>query len=238
MKEADIIYGFEGLLEARKGPFSIYTQTDYFYAEYSAGIQNHFRPKRQLAIDVEANVGLDLELIFAEFGATYEIFKRASDPLLSSGTRYYSAPNHTALDLVVGGRYNSLDITTDILLTIGATLTPNIIPVSISRTRQIRGRIEVKEEWVDPFIGLRLRKDLGAGYQFFARGDVGGFDVSSDFVWQVIAGVSGPCKCNENLSWTLGYRALDTDYHTGSGHNEFVFDQLIQGPIVGANYRF
>lgn len=232
-----IILG-SGHFEARKGPVSFFTLADYFKLRAGDSFAGTTRPIPQLAISIDANVKVDLQLILAEFGGTYEIFKQwnESQPSLANG---FSSPGgFTALDLVVGGRYNSLDVEADVKLSIGATLTPNIAPVSITRTGQIVGRIEADEEWVDPFIGLRLRKDFGNGYEFFARGDVGGFSLKSDFVWQAIAGLSGKCKCNENLSWTLAYRWLDTDYQAGHGREKFEFDVLLHGPTFGSTYRF
>ena len=36
-------------------------------------------------------------------------------------------------------------------------------------------------DWVDPFVGARLRQLLAPGQNLTLRGDVGGFDVGSDF---------------------------------------------------------
>jgi hypothetical protein len=228
---ANKVIAFEGLIEARKGRFSIFSLTDYFNTEFSDDIAEHFQPrKKRLSIDVDTHIALDLELIFAEFGATFELLKQ----------RYGDGQSDAfaALDLVAGGRYNSIKSETDILLEVGATFTPKFIPVTISRNAQFVGTVKVDEDWIDPFIGLRLRMQSANGYRFFARGDVGGFGVSSDLVWQVMGGLSGECRCNENLSWMLGYRALDTTYETGTGRDLFELDALIHGPIIGGAYRF
>jgi hypothetical protein len=232
VEQADTIVALEGRVEARKGKFSLLSVSDYFKATFSQDVTGNAQPIPQLNIDIDASVELDFELILSEFAATFELF--------NSGQGGHNGWNggFTALDVVAGGRYNSVEITTDVLLSVGATLTPDIIPVSITNSGQVRGRVAVHEQWVDPFVGLRLRIDSGTGYQFYARGDVGGFGASSDFVWQAIGGVMGQCRCNENLSWVVGYRALDTDYQTGSGTNEFAFDMLIHGPVIGATWRF
>ena len=238
VEEADTIVALEGRMEARKGRFSLLSLSDYFKATFSQGVAANAQPIPQLAIDIEASVELDLELTLSELSATFELFKKwHGEPAAWKGG-YGARRGFTALDVVAGGRYNSVEITTDVLLNVGAKLTPDIVPISITNTGQIRARIAADEQWVDPFVGLRLRMDSGTGYQFYARGDVGGFSASSDFVWQAIAGVMGQCRCNENLSWTVGYRALDIDYSTGSGSDEFVFDMLIHGPVIGATWRF
>ena len=224
-------------MEARKGRFSLLSISDYFKATFSQDVVGNVQPLPQLNIDINASVELDFELILSELSATFEVFKHWHGPGPSKVG--FGAPRgFTALDVLAGARYNSVDVNSDVLLNIGATLTPDLIPISITETGQLRARITADEQWVDPFVGLRLRVNSGTGYAFFARGDVGGFGANSEFVWQAMAGLAGPCWCNENLSWAIGYRALDTDYSTGSGTNAFEFDMLIHGPVIGANYRF
>jgi len=228
VENADSIAALEGRMEARKGKFSLVSISDYFNATFSGNVAGSVQPVPQLDIDFDASVELDFELILSELSATYEIFK----------TPFGEPGGFAALDALAGGRYNSIDATTDVVLNATATLTPEIVPISFTETGQIRAQIQVDEQWVDPFVGLRLRIESPRGYGFFARGDVGGFGAASEFVWQAMAGLAGQCRCNENLSWAVGYRALDTDYSTGSGANEFAFDMLIHGPVIGANYRF
>ena len=45
-------------------------------------------------------------------------------------------------------------------------------------------------EWVDPFVGLRVRHQLSPGSELQFLGDVGGFGVGSDFTWQLFGGYS------------------------------------------------
>ncbi len=228
VENADTIAALEGRMEVRKGKFSLLSISDYFKSTFSQDAVGSLQPVPQLDIDIQASVELDFELILSELSATYEIFKT---PAGQPG-------GFVALDALAGGRYNSVETTTDVVLNLGATLTSEVVPLSITRTGQVRVRVAADEQWVDPFVGMRLRINSGTGYEFFARGDVGGFSVSSDFVWQAMAGIAGQCGCNENLSWMLGYRALDTDYSTGSGIDKFAFDMLIHGPVAGATYRF
>ena len=66
--------------------------------------------------------------------------------------------------------------------------------------------------------------------------DIGGFGVSSDFTWQVAALIDfQPWK---NVAILAGYRAIGTDYETGSGADKFVFDATIHGPVVGIDIRW
>ena len=56
---------------------------------------------------------------------------------------------------------------------------------------------------VDPFVGLRGRLDVTDNLYVFARGDVGGFGVGSDFVWNVNTGVG--FDITEHFGVAAGY---------------------------------
>jgi hypothetical protein len=95
-------------------------------------------------------------------------------------------------------------------------------------------------DWVDPFIGARLRQEMAPGQNLTLRGDVGGFDVGSDFSWQVIATYDFQLCVTDRyvIDGYLGYRALSVDYSEGSGVNRYEFDAIQQGPVMGATVRF
>ena len=238
VEEADTIAAFEGRIEARKGKFSLLSLSDYFKATFSQDTVRDVQPISALDINIDASVSLDFELILSEVAATYEVFRHWYGGPPTSEAAFGAPRGFIALDVLGGGRYNSVDSELDVLVDITATLNPQIIPISITETGQLRGRIAADEQWVDPFVGLRLRTATASGYAFFARGDIGGFGANSNLVWQAMVGLAGPCWCSERLSWAVGYRALDTDYSTGSGANAFEFDMLIHGPVLGASYRF
>ncbi len=64
--------------------------------------------------------------------------------------------------------------------------------------------------WVDPIVGLRLRKWVGGDKWLVAlRGDVGGFGVGSDFAWALSAGLG--YRLNRSLTLSAGYRAWNFD---------------------------
>jgi hypothetical protein len=126
------------------------------------------------------------------------------------------------LDVLGGGRYWSLETEIDIGIPIAGVT------------------YDAKEtvDWIDPFIGFRIRTNLTDKLLFRVRGDVGGFDIgdSSDLTWNVLA-VFG-YGFTERTSMWLGYRALDVDYDEGSGADLFEFDVTMSGPIVGLNFQF
>jgi opacity protein-like surface antigen len=87
--------------------------------------------------------------------------------------------------------------------------------------------------WVDPTIGLRGRIKLDENLWLNGWGIVGGFDVDHDrFMWDVMGGVN--YEFNDWASAQVGYRATGTDYN----HGGYIFDITMQGPIIGAVFRF
>jgi hypothetical protein len=88
------------------------------------------------------------------------------------------------------------------------------------------------DTWVDPVIGAKFRTDIGSGFYISGWGIIGGFGVSSDFMWDVLGGLG--YNFSETFSVFAGYRAADVDYQ----HNGFVYDVTQHGPIIGGDLRF
>jgi hypothetical protein len=94
-------------------------------------------------------------------------------------------------------------------------------------------------EWVDPFIGGRLRHGFGDNKELTLEGDVGGFGVGSDFSWQVVATYGFDVNCfGTPLHTVIGYRALAVDYSEESAYGENVLDVVMHGPLLGVNLRW
>jgi hypothetical protein len=45
-------------------------------------------------------------------------------------------------------------------------------------------------------------------------------------------------RLSDKASLELGYRWLDIDYDTGERNEQFRYDVLTQGPVVGFGFRF
>ncbi|WP_035611416.1 hypothetical protein [Haloferula sp. BvORR071] len=135
---------------------------------------------------------------------------------LSLGFEFYGSET-SSLDLVGGVALSSIDADLDLI-------TPNL-PVKI---RSASG----SQEWLDPFIGLRYRQQLGDCWTIFASGNYGSFDVSSEEYWQAVAGVS--YRLNDCTSLALAYRAISVDYHQSG----FVYDVVSSGPNLGLVFNF
>jgi len=89
------------------------------------------------------------------------------------------------------------------------------------------------EAWVDPILGLKGLKPLGAS-KFFVSGAlaVGGFGVGSDFMWDGMIHLG--YQWTAIFSTTVGYRYLDVDYE----EDDFVYDVYQDGLIFGLSWRF
>ena len=95
-------------------------------------------------------------------------------------------------------------------------------------------------DWVDPLVGMRVRHQLAPGQELVLRGDVGGFDVGSQFSWNVLAAYSFQIGVHYGVTYSglLGYRALSVDYEKGSGANKYLYDVIQHGPLLGLTVSF
>ncbi len=91
-------------------------------------------------------------------------------------------------------------------------------------------------DWIDQFLGARVRWDLTKQLLLVLRGDVGGFGVESKWSWNVIGTVQ--YSFSETLGVAVGYRALYGRYQDGDFSNQFKYDATVAGPVVGLAFRF
>jgi len=120
------------------------------------------------------------------------------------------------VDLLAGARVWSIDTK----LSLGAGI---LSAVDISH----------KETWVDPVIGTKgLLPIANTKFYLSAFGLIGGFDVSSDFLYDV--GVNLGYSWTENFATTIGYRRFDVDYKEG----DFLYDVAQSGMTLGFSWRF
>src|SRR6266404_7729654 len=64
--------------------------------------------------------------------------------------------------------------------------------------------------WFDPYVGLRARYNFNKTYYTAVRGEIGGFGVGADLMWEV-EGVIG-INLTRSIFTEIGYRALGVDY--------------------------
>lgn len=121
------------------------------------------------------------------------------------------------LDLFAGVRYWDLDLDVELIDT----------PLAL----------DVSESWFDPVVGGRVLQDLSEDWFLTARGDMGGFGVSSSFSWNVQGGIGW--EAANVFSLVLEYRALGVDYaNDGAGRDFLSYDTTMHGPLLGFVFHF
>jgi hypothetical protein len=128
------------------------------------------------------------------------------------------------LHVLFGFRYVTMDVE---LETGGLPLPPPLPSPSI--------RKQASQDWIDPYVGLRLELPMSEKWTFFGRSDIGGFGVGSDFAWNIAALFQR--ELTRRTSLIFGAGLLDVDYEDGSGQDLFVYDIRHQGLIMALNFH-
>ena len=222
----DIVPAWMSHAEARRGPLSLFNDIVWADLAGSEGFTRKFRGRLATAT-FGGDISVDYKLLIVESGGAYAIWSRGSQ----------GSPGSTAFDLLAGARYwhQEVDVSADLTATVALS---GPLDLTISRSRAIAKSGSV--DWVDPFVGARLRQQLASGQEFVLRGDVGGFGAGSQFSWQAIATYNSPlCEIHGiPVDGYVGFRALAADFSQSSGRSKFEWDNVIYGPVIGATMRF
>jgi hypothetical protein len=157
---------------------------------------------------------IDNELALLDFGLSYEVWRTVMAHTAST-TR---PARDLTVQLRVGGRYSSVEVDVH---------SPDL------------GDRSRSESWVDPMVGAQINIPLLQELSFVVTGEVGGFGAASDIAWSA----GGVFSWDFHLgsfpsSLQFGYLAIGDDYSTGSGADEFVWDTVLQGPLLNFLIRF
>ncbi|MCB0074628.1 MAG: hypothetical protein KDE20_24350, partial [Caldilineaceae bacterium] len=122
------------------------------------------------------------------------------------------------VDLFGGGRYVGIDL----------ELRPALAEAR-SRDR----------DWLDPIVGVKTVVPLGERWRFILSGDVGGFGAESDFTSSATAVIGYDFRLfGADASALAGYRAITWDYSDGTGTDEFTWDVVQHGILLGLELRW
>jgi hypothetical protein len=86
--------------------------------------------------------------------------------------------------------------------------------------------------WFDPYVGLRTRYNFNKTYYTAVRGEIGGFGVGADLMWEV-EGVVG-INLTRSIFTEIGYRALGGNFE----ENDFRFETVMHGPQITTGITF
>jgi hypothetical protein len=86
--------------------------------------------------------------------------------------------------------------------------------------------------WFDPYLGLRGRYNFNKTYYTAVRGEIGGFGVGADLMWEVEAAVG--INLTRSIFTEIGYRALGGNFE----ENNFRFETVMHGPQITTGITF
>ena len=221
--DLDSLAALMGYLEISKGRWSVYGDLIWGNFGLSGDAVSQRNPTANLTLSADANAGLDYETTIVESGVAYEV------------ANWSRAQSSTALDLLGGARYWNQQL--DLSLAVTGAVDFGRLGLERSGSRAIARSGTI--DWVDPFVGFRVRHELSPGQELQFLGDVGGFGVGSDFSWQLFAGYSFDFSVwQSTLHGLVGYRALAVDYSDGNGTNANSIDLVLHGPVAGLSFRW
>lgn len=160
-------------------------------------------------------------------------------PPFSPGSKLKVTPDieQVVVDLAGAYRFDHGKLSTDLIGGLRYTYIKQDLKLNFPSpvpTQNLGG----SKDYVEPMIGTRLRWTLTDKWSAVFRGDMSGFGVGSgsDLTWNALLGTG--YNYGEKTTFKLGYRIYDIDYSNGSGANEFGVDLKLQGPYLGASFRF
>jgi hypothetical protein len=251
VEKSDSLMALMGFFEARKGPFALFT--DVVWADLTFNGEREFDVNRKVSgnpfarlpdfnvtikgnLNIRANAQVDYQEAIVQSGAAYEVAKWGASPT-----------SYTALDVLGGARYWNQDL--DISMRVAGTLTADVradfnrLGLSLRRSVKRSAAIAVAHsgdlEWVDPFVGGRIRHQIATDKELMLEGDVGGFGAGSDFSWQVVGTYGFDARCfGTPFHTVIGYRALAVDFSENGRFGRNALDFVEHGPVVGVKFRW
>lgn len=215
--------------EARNGRLGLFNDIVYANLTDSRGFARA-RQGQSGSLSLAGGVEADYRQAIVELGAAYQLW--ANGAAVGAGAM--------AFDILGGARYwnQKTSVSADFNSTLAIAGAGGIADLERSGSRVIARSGTV--DWVDPFIGARVRYAFAPGQQLMMRGDIGGFGAGSDFSWQLLGTWEWQIlqRGGHIIDAYLGYRALSVDYTQGSGRSEYKYDAVQHGPVVGATLRF
>ena len=89
-----------------------------------------------------------------------------------------------------------------------------------------------QDDWFDPYVGLYGRYNFNKTYYTALRGQIGGFGVGADLMWQIEASLG--IHLTHCIFTEIGYRALGANFE----NNNFKFDVVLHGPQITTGITF
>jgi hypothetical protein len=150
---------------------------DVMYANIGAGqsATSNFSIGRFVSGGISASASEDYEQLTVEFGGAYQVAKVGRDR--SAEGAGMAGVGQTAFDVLLGWRYWYLKA--DLTLNLAATIGVNVGGLERSRDGSRAFARSGSINWVDPFVGFRVRHKLAPTQELQLEADIGGFGFGS-----------------------------------------------------------
>jgi hypothetical protein len=178
---------------------------------------------RGISADVDLSVGDTLDLLFDsfKFAATGRAEARKGNALLTLDLMYMNLEENTQTDiglgvttefkqliLEFGGGYHLLDWSFPgeglPTLSVDFLAGGRFVHLDTGLTIENFADVDRSKDWIDPFLGARLKLDIIDRVSVTVRGDIGGFGVGSHFTWNMVAILA--YQVSQRISVGAGYR--------------------------------
>ena len=214
-RTADVSADFGDILDASDSIFAYSGRLEVAKGRWGGFIDGTYA---KLGVDDQSGplgrseIDITNELAVVDFGLMYRLGQWS--PFRAAERNRHDI----TLDLYAGGRYSHVELEVD--------------PARFeSRSRS--------QDWVDPIVGAKLVLPLSQRWRLVTGGDVGGFSVESDFTWSATAVFGYDFQLfGHRATAFAGYRAIGQDFTDGSGDDEFTWDMILHGPLIGLDFKF
>lgn len=151
----------------------------------------------------------------------------------------------TSSMLTLGGFFQAWSMEKPGNTVYGKSRTISLEPTFGLRWTQISAAVDPvvgkrNQNWVDPFIGVRVNADLSDRWNLFGEGDIGGFGIGSRFSANLQAYFGyRTFVFRKPTILRFGYRLWYQNYVNGSdGNDRFAWNVMQHGPVVGLSMVF
>src|SRR5438094_2085167 len=104
--------------------------------------------------------------------------------------------------------------------------------IALRLDKSLSQTLSKDDYWFDPYVGLRDRYNFNRTFYTAVRGEIGGFGVGADLMWEVETVVG--MNLTRSIFTEIGYRALGADYE----NNGLLFDAVLHGPQITTGITF
>jgi len=104
--------------------------------------------------------------------------------------------------------------------------------LAVRLNKSLSQTLSKDDYWFDPYVGLRARYNFNKTYYTAVRGEIGGFGVGADLMWEVetVVGIN----LTHSIFTEIGYRALGGNYEDKG----FRFYAVMHGPQITTGITF